>query len=166
MKNLLPTQLFPTHRCRVCGAFWKIHLHTDSLEESDRWQLMSPACHKCCDNAFMGEQILPIMVEDARTYLQDSDIETQKDMSANKLLENKDWLLQVVDPIQCMRADGSTYTGEQIVLTSVQTAIDYTRFALTEIHGEAVIGEPESTMLDEFITTNCVSIADTKKPMQ
>ena len=48
-------------------------MRMDSLEESDIWQLMSPACHKCCDNSFMGEQILPLTVDDAREYLSDGD---------------------------------------------------------------------------------------------
>lgn len=43
-----------THRCTVCGAHWIHHLDEGS------WSLHSETCGACCDNAPMGEQIVPI----------------------------------------------------------------------------------------------------------
>lgn len=46
----------PTHRCRVCGAFWIFF--TDPSEPS--WSLFSRECGRCCDNVDMAEQIDPL----------------------------------------------------------------------------------------------------------
>lgn len=43
-----------THRCTVCGAHWIHHLDEGS------WSLHSETCGACCDNAPMGDQIVPI----------------------------------------------------------------------------------------------------------
>lgn len=39
----------PTHRCVICGAYWKLW--------KDSWSLTSDNCDKCCDNVEMGDQI-------------------------------------------------------------------------------------------------------------
>lgn len=35
----------PTHRCKICGAFWILY--------RDHWSLCSKRCGKCCDNERM-----------------------------------------------------------------------------------------------------------------
>lgn len=59
----------PTHRCKVCGALWRLNpaldpkqtgMPTDYPLHSETWSLVSPACGKCCDNAPMGDQIEPL----------------------------------------------------------------------------------------------------------
>lgn len=45
----IPNKRFPTHRCKVCGAYW--------IEYPDSWSLFSITCGKCCDNVAMGDQI-------------------------------------------------------------------------------------------------------------
>ena len=42
----------PSHYCTVCGAMWKKY--------EDSWNLRSKECGPCCDNAPMGEQIVPM----------------------------------------------------------------------------------------------------------
>lgn len=39
----------PTHRCSICGAYWKLW--------EDSWSLTSSECGKCCDQEEMGGQI-------------------------------------------------------------------------------------------------------------
>jgi hypothetical protein len=52
--------LQPTHRCKVCGARWRLH---DRSGDSDgSWQLLSEKCGPCCDNAPMEEQIEPLRI--------------------------------------------------------------------------------------------------------
>lgn len=43
----------PTHYCTQCGAHWRLN---DDLS----WTLRSAACGACCDNADMGDQIVPL----------------------------------------------------------------------------------------------------------
>jgi hypothetical protein len=45
-----------THKCKVCGALWRLHLPSDTNPWSS-WQLVSEKCGACCDNADMGDQI-------------------------------------------------------------------------------------------------------------
>jgi len=46
----------PTHRCKVCGAYW--------MEWSGSWSLVSRQCGQCCDNVAMGDQIEPLVISD------------------------------------------------------------------------------------------------------
>lgn len=41
-----------THYCEICGALWQSY--------ADSWSLISLHCGSCCDNAVMGDQIIPI----------------------------------------------------------------------------------------------------------
>ncbi len=43
----------PTHRCKVCGAYWRKW----NVDGESSWNLCSRGCGECCDNAAMGEQI-------------------------------------------------------------------------------------------------------------
>lgn len=49
----------PTHRCKICGAFW--------MRWSENWSLCSKSCGECCDNAAMGDQIVPLIISDIFT---------------------------------------------------------------------------------------------------
>jgi len=65
-----PRNAPPTHRCRVCHAFWRIWLKNDTLMNEDAWTLCgSSIAAACCDNAYMGEQILPTTTEDMEEFL-------------------------------------------------------------------------------------------------
>lgn len=46
-----------THRCRVCGARWR-------LGDRYGWNLRSKTCGPCCDNMVMGDQIEPLPKRD------------------------------------------------------------------------------------------------------
>ncbi len=46
----------PTHRCKICGAFW--------MRWSEAWSLCSRECGPCCDNVEMGDQIVPLIISD------------------------------------------------------------------------------------------------------
>jgi hypothetical protein len=48
-----------THRCKVCGALWRLNDPTEVQPEGS-WSLASEACGRCCDNVAMGDQIEPI----------------------------------------------------------------------------------------------------------
>lgn len=52
------------HRCKICGALWKLNLPSDVQPEGS-WSLVSPTCGKCCDNVAMGVQIEPVKDDDA-----------------------------------------------------------------------------------------------------
>lgn len=43
----------PTHRCKVCGAYWRKW----NVDGESSWNLCSPSCGECCDNAAMSDQI-------------------------------------------------------------------------------------------------------------
>jgi hypothetical protein len=64
----------PTHRCKICGAFWR--LYADPLDAGGSWSLRSPTCGKCCDNVSMGEQIVSLIDpagwrdQDAEVYIE------------------------------------------------------------------------------------------------
>lgn len=48
--------LAPTHRCRVCGARWRLN-PPSKVQPDGSWSLVGETCGKCCDNEPMGEQI-------------------------------------------------------------------------------------------------------------
>ncbi len=53
-----------THICGICGALW-IQWPDDSAGcPAGSWSLRSPSCGKCCDNAEMGLQIIPLAEAD------------------------------------------------------------------------------------------------------
>ncbi len=43
----------PTHRCNVCGAYWRKW----DIGGQTSWNLNSRGCGECCDNVAMGDQI-------------------------------------------------------------------------------------------------------------
>jgi hypothetical protein len=43
----------PTHRCNICGSYWRLW--------ADSWSLTSHECGECCDQAEMGEQIVKLI---------------------------------------------------------------------------------------------------------
>jgi hypothetical protein len=43
----------PTHRCKICGAFWRLWHNS--------WSVLSADFGKCCDNVEMGEQIIKLV---------------------------------------------------------------------------------------------------------
>lgn len=52
----------PTHRCRICGALWRLWEPGEALPgDSGSWSFLPDGGPekpgKCCDNAEMGEQI-------------------------------------------------------------------------------------------------------------
>lgn len=53
----------PTHRCKECGALWRLVNKRDS-GMPDSWNLRSKEAGRCCDNAPMGKQITPLTTED------------------------------------------------------------------------------------------------------
>ena len=57
----LASNLSPTHRCKICGAYW--------IEWADSWSLVSRECRKCCDNVAMGDQIEPLIISDIFTVI-------------------------------------------------------------------------------------------------
>jgi hypothetical protein len=59
----------PSHRCMVCGAFWR--LYADPLGAGGSWSLRSPTCGPCCDNVAMGEQI--VCLTDPKGWRNDGD---------------------------------------------------------------------------------------------
>jgi len=64
-----PIPVVPSHRCQVCGAFWRIWLKADTLQDADSWSLCSPTSGKCCDNSFLGEQILPVTMAEMQEFI-------------------------------------------------------------------------------------------------
>lgn len=48
--------LLATHRCKLCGASWRLNPPT-KVQPEGSWSLVSKSCGKCCDNVAMGEQI-------------------------------------------------------------------------------------------------------------
>lgn len=64
LKSRATAMRLPTHKCRVCGALWQIQRKQDTLEMEDAWNLCSPVAGQCCDNVFMGEQMVPAEVTD------------------------------------------------------------------------------------------------------
>ncbi|MEF3068105.1 hypothetical protein [Pandoraea apista] len=46
----------PTHRCKVCGAYWRKW----NVDGETSWNLNSRGCGECCDNVAMGDQIEPL----------------------------------------------------------------------------------------------------------
>lgn len=61
-ERLLPIQT-PTHRCKVCGALWKLWEPGEaSPGDEGSWSLVSARCGKCCDNVAMGDQIERILL--------------------------------------------------------------------------------------------------------
>lgn len=50
--SLIPGAV-PTHRCKVCGAYWRKW----NVDGETSWNLCSPGCGECCDNAAMSDQI-------------------------------------------------------------------------------------------------------------
>ena len=48
----------PTHRCSICGAYWK--------EWRDSWSMVSDKCEHCCDNVAMGQQIIKLVIYDEK----------------------------------------------------------------------------------------------------
>jgi len=60
----------PTHRCKVCGAYWKLWEKCPDTLLENTWNLVSPTCGPCCDNAVMGDQIEPL---DLKTPLSDNE---------------------------------------------------------------------------------------------
>lgn len=53
-----------THKCTVCGAFWRFWPKSEAGLEQDTWSLKSASCGKCCDNAVMGDQIVPLAADE------------------------------------------------------------------------------------------------------
>lgn len=48
----------PTHRCKVCGALWKLWEPGEALPgDEGSWSLVFGKAGKCCDNVEMGDQI-------------------------------------------------------------------------------------------------------------
>lgn len=47
------------HHCKVCGALWVRH------PDDATWSLCSQSCGSCCDNAPMGDQIVPLFTPEA-----------------------------------------------------------------------------------------------------
>ncbi len=43
----------PTHRCKICGAYWRLW--------SNSWSVLSMDFGKCCDNVAMGDQIVKLI---------------------------------------------------------------------------------------------------------
>lgn len=63
-------QIVPSHKCTVCGALWRYWPLRDTIRsEQDTWSLRSPTCGHCCDNAPMGEQIVPATMADIEQEL-------------------------------------------------------------------------------------------------
>lgn len=61
-----PAALPATHRCKVCGALWRLNpalapeatgMPATYPLHFETWSLVSASCGKCCDNVAMGEQI-------------------------------------------------------------------------------------------------------------
>lgn len=59
----------PTHRCKICGALWRLNA-ADPVNfppphpfANGSWTLVSISCGKCCDNVEMGTQIEPLASE-------------------------------------------------------------------------------------------------------
>ena len=50
--SLIPGAV-PTHRCKVCGAYWRKW----TVDGEASWNLNSHGCGECCDNVAMGDQI-------------------------------------------------------------------------------------------------------------
>ena len=63
----------PTHKCRVCGALWRVNLQRDTAED-EYWNLCSESCHPCCDNAAIGEQLVPMTVDDLEAWLRPNSV--------------------------------------------------------------------------------------------
>lgn len=60
----------PTHRCNVCGAFWRFWPKRDTGMEYDSWSLtLSPSCGACCDSAPMETQIVPLTLKELLQYV-------------------------------------------------------------------------------------------------
>lgn len=60
IKVIPGTDFQPTHKCTICGALWKYWPKEESNLGCASWQLRSSTCGKCCDNAPMGDQIVPL----------------------------------------------------------------------------------------------------------
>lgn len=59
----------PSHKCTVCGALWRLFRKEDNAGVGDSWSLCSNHCGKCCDNAAMGEQIVPVTLNDIGQFI-------------------------------------------------------------------------------------------------
>ena len=56
----------PTHRCKVCGALWRLWTREENEAsglakmsgfEDGSWSLIGEKCGECCDNVAMEDQI-------------------------------------------------------------------------------------------------------------
>lgn len=65
----------PTHKCKVCGGLWRLwdarDLPRGSLPSGEEgcWTLVTQNCGKCCDNEFMGDQIVLLTLGELEKYL-------------------------------------------------------------------------------------------------
>lgn len=58
MKGAQVAETQATHRCKICGALWRLWQPGEAKAGDDgSWSLISPTCGKCCDNVAMGDQI-------------------------------------------------------------------------------------------------------------
>lgn len=54
----------PTHRCKVCGALWKLWKDGEGHPKvTAGWNLRSEKCGPCCDNVEIGDQIEELPAE-------------------------------------------------------------------------------------------------------
>ena len=53
----------PTHRCTKCSALWRFWPRRDT-GHADSWSLWSAEAGRCCDNAPMADQIVPVTWRD------------------------------------------------------------------------------------------------------
>ena len=54
-----------THICAICGALWRQFPDNSEGVPEGSWSLRSRKCGRCCDNAPMGMQIIPLSEVDA-----------------------------------------------------------------------------------------------------
>ena len=63
------TEHAPAHRCKICGALWRIWLPNETGISVDSWNLISASAGACCNNVPMGDQIEPITLGDMEKYI-------------------------------------------------------------------------------------------------
>lgn len=69
------TQACPTHRCTICGAFWRLWDPRDlgDVEKGHSphgfWNLASKKCGQCCDNVAMDKQIVRATLKDVWEFI-------------------------------------------------------------------------------------------------
>lgn len=127
----------PTHRCKVCKAFWI--LWPDTAEDEGSWSLFSRECGACCDNAPMGEQIepLPNLQPDLRQQLADLTAERDRLREALDRWESPDnldsWnrLLDIGEP-----EHGNKPLQVAAAIALMKTESERTRETLSQLEDE------------------------------